>query len=344
MQVLIEAYANMVDMVAPLLRRPIRPIRRSITRTSPAARYRRVAADLAHLPMSDGLPEAPFLAARVSFSDVADALGITRPALYRLWASQYDFWIDLTRYITYEINYAQPDHDMPWNALPAGMRASPPRLAAREVDEVMSTRTNQVQNIAFDDIRVVIRAASLGYPAVEDLGEIRQHVEAKRLDVFGADLAASMAVIGRHADGQVLLEMAASLWCIAEGLSLLHRLGLERCNRRTTVDFGHGTHTWTLLALATRATYFGFGGPMAEGDEVPRRPRPMRSPCRSESGPICRSKRSTPRRICSSTPSAIPSPPQTGQTCSTTSRSPGSQRSRASADARSTTCGPHVRS
>lgn len=233
--------------------------------------------------MSDGLPEAPFLAARVAFSDVADALGITRPALYRLWPSQYDFWIDLSRYIAYEVNYSQPDHDMPWNAPPAGAPPSPLRLAPHEVDAVMSRRTNTTQDIAFADVRVVIRAASLGYPAVADLGEIRRQVEARRLDVFGADLARSLAVIGRATDERSLHLMAASLWCIADGLAVLHRVRPERCGGHSTVDFGHGANSWTLLSLATRALYFGLSAAADTPDELPPRPPPYEIPAPARS-------------------------------------------------------------
>jgi len=224
---------------------------------------------LAHRPLSDGLPEAPYLAARVAFTDVADGLGITRPALYKLWPSQYEFWIDLSRYIAYEVDYSQPDHAMPWNARYVDAPPPPPqtRLTDHEIDRVVATQANTVQDIVLADTWVLIRAASLGYPDVDDLGRIRQQVETRRLDLLDADIASSLPVLGRSAQAHIRRDLVASIWSIADGLSVLNRF-IPDCARRVDVDFGHGTQSWTMLALAVRSLYFGFSHPASPGSST----------------------------------------------------------------------------
>lgn len=235
----------------------------------PDAKYRRVARDLVRTPAIDGMPETPYLVARVAFTAVAEALGITRPALYRLWPSQYDFWVDLARYIAYEIDYSQPDHDMPWNARYTVVEPTTERFADDEIDGLLSASANAVQDALFANVQILIRAASLGYPDIGDLGHIRRQVETRRIDQFRADVDSSLVVLGRTPGPHGTFDVAASLWCIADGLSVLHPFLGDECGRRAEVDFGRGPQTWTMLSLTVRALYLGLSAPRAARDDVP---------------------------------------------------------------------------
>ncbi|MAT03580.1 MAG: hypothetical protein CL424_00820 [Acidimicrobiaceae bacterium] len=201
----------------------------------------------------------------MTFADVAAATELTRPALYRRWPTQYDFWVDLTRYLAYEVDYSQPEAAMPWNAPQvAEMGARPDRLAADEVDAAMAPRLNFVHDLVCDDIRVLIRAGALGYPDVVDVGEARQLIEATRLRRLGVDIAESMTRMGRDfASPHANSDIAASMWCVADGLSVLNHFVPDLCGAQTSVDFGHGPEDWSMFGLAGRALYFGFSRPQS---------------------------------------------------------------------------------
>lgn len=262
-----------ITFLAPIPRRrhPTAPL-------PPEAKYRRVACDLARTPTIDGMPETPYLTARVAFADVAEALGVTRPMLYRLWPSQYDFWVDLSRYIAYEIDYAQPDRDMPWNARHAVREPITDRLADDEIDPVLSVSANAVQDAVFADVRILIRAASLGYPDIGDLGHIRRQVEMMRIDQFSADVTNVLTVLGLTPRQHTGFDIAALMWCVGDGLSTLNPFLTAECGRRADVDFGHGRQTWTMLSLAVRAIYFGLSLPLHASDRVPERRAPYAIP------------------------------------------------------------------
>ncbi|HQZ32952.1 MAG TPA: TetR/AcrR family transcriptional regulator [Ilumatobacteraceae bacterium] len=224
---------------------------------TPRAKYRKVLLQLAHQPLSDGLPETPYVVAGITFAELSRTAGVPRSTLYRLWETQYDFWIDLSRYIAYEIDYSQRERELPW--LERRSTASRrPILAADQSDKEMSAQANAVQAIVMDDFRVLIRAAFIGYPDVADLGRVRRHVETSRLESLGEELSLSWIAIGGAmftVDAET--EIAATMWCIADELSVLNRFFPEACGQLFAVDFGLGEYPWSLLALVLRSLCHG---------------------------------------------------------------------------------------
>lgn len=236
---------------------------------TPRAKYRKVLLELAHQPSSHGWPEAPYLVAGVTFADVASAMSVPRPALYRLWETQYDFWVDLSRYIAYEIDYSQVESELPWNKL-HGQSPQRPVPDVAEADMQMLGYINAVQSIVMNDLRVLIRAASLGYPDISNLGQIRRQVETERLESLGEEITTSWAsVSGPMIELANEPKISATIWCIADEISVINRFIPDVCAKHAVVDFGGGENSCTLLALIVRAMCHGFSTPSSGAVDQP---------------------------------------------------------------------------
>ncbi len=223
--------------------------------------YRAVLRRVAHSAAVNARTDAPFLASRVSFQALADHLGVTRPALYRLWDDQYEFWVDLVRHLAYEHDFSQATDDMPWRA--ATTRPPPTTTTDdRSPDQLLADRINPVQDVVFDDLRVLIRAASLGYADLADVGTVRREVESSRLRQLAADIDSWLAARDRVVQApHSALDVAAMAWCVSDGLSVLNHYLPDHCGVLARVDFGSGHADWTLLALTSRALRVGMSKP-----------------------------------------------------------------------------------
>ncbi len=233
---------------------------------APRTKYRAALLELARLHEVDAALPMPYLAAQVSLSDLVDA-GVPRASLYRMWETQYDFWVDLLRYLLLEHDFTQREQELPWRATQRDRPTSRGRPSPGELDVIVARRLNLLQRVVLADIRVLIRAASLGYPDLADVQIIRRQVEAERLRSLATETCRAAAAADLTLPSvDAAIDVAALHWSIGDGLSVLHHFH-PSCAAPVTVDFGHGSIEWSLLALATRAFRSGFSVPVAPGDE-----------------------------------------------------------------------------
>jgi AcrR family transcriptional regulator len=185
--------------------------------------------------------------------DVADGLGRSRTSLYRLWDSQEDLWVDLSRYLVLE-------HDLN----PRGGCTVPWRAAAAALEHVADTDQptlvqalgdglNLAQEAVLADQGVLLRAALLGYGQVEDLAALRRAVEERRLHDLGALLGGVLALHRRWvAPPLTPVGAATALWALGDGLAVVHRFVPEVGELTVPIDDKRGPRPWRLFAYGAR--------------------------------------------------------------------------------------------
>lgn len=260
---------------------PYDPPPRSMA-VAPRTKYRTALLELAHLDDAGGQLPMPYLAAQVSLSDLVDA-GVPRASLYRMWETQYDFWIDLLRYLLLEHDFTQREHELPWHAAPHHRPPERERLTRPELDDILIRRVNTLQRVIMADIRILIRAASLGYRDLADVAGIRRQVEQDRLRSLAIEACRTAGAVGRTLpSADAAIDVAALHWSLGDGLSVLHHFEPSTATA-VTADFGDGRADWSLLALATRAFQVGLSEP-AGPDREPIKIETIHTPAGADRG------------------------------------------------------------
>lgn len=203
----------------------------------------------------------PYLAARVTLGDVASSLDKHRTALYRLWPTQHDFWVDLTLYLTYSNDFRQSQEEMPWAATESAL-GPVAELDAAGAMESFRRRFNLTQDLVLDDVWILVRGALLGYEDVPGVAQVRREVELARLDDLGAYVGERLALLGLGISAPFTQrDVAAALWCISDGTSIANRFAPDVGATRVMIDDGEGPAGWGLAAYAMRTTLLGTAAP-----------------------------------------------------------------------------------
>jgi len=235
------------------------------------ARYLEVAVDLA-TRADRGAFGPPLIASAVSLHEVARGLGRPRTAMYRLWETQQAFWCDLTEYLVVANDYAPADETMPWRV---GVEAArTPREVASEVLETFRLVANFVQDVVFDDVWVLLRAASLGYHDYPRVVALRADVEVRRINDMARTIEGIAASVERGFLGPLsAFDVAALVWAVADGLAVIHAVMPEIDDMTVPIDDGNGPQPWKLLGFACRAIIdqatTHVGGGHADGGHPP---------------------------------------------------------------------------
>ena len=219
----------------------------------PRLRYLQAAAELATRLGPDG-SGAPYVAAGVQMSDVAEELGRSRSGLYRLWDSQEDLWVDLSRYLVFDHDWGQRDEStVPWRAATAALS----QLAGADqvtLREALGEGLNLAQDLVLADKGVQLRAALLGYGQVDDLGALRRAVEERRRRDLGEVVALGLLLGNKWVQRPFTpVGAATALWALADGMAVMARFVPEVADIEVLVDDGGGPRPWRLFAYATRA-------------------------------------------------------------------------------------------
>jgi AcrR family transcriptional regulator len=157
---------------------------------APRERYLAIAAALAR---RGGLETEAHLASQIRLADLADRLGVSRTALYRRWPTRHQFWIDLSKFLAYCNDFAQPEPALPWNrqlgTLDERGEFDHPEERPRETIDVVRTTMNGLQQFVLADPWIVVRAAQLAYAEMPELAHVRAKVEQGRLDLMTREIA-----------------------------------------------------------------------------------------------------------------------------------------------------------
>lgn len=233
---------------------------RPVERVSAADRYLAVATALARGDgaIVDGLPH---LASQISVHDLADALGVSRTALYRRWPTRHDLWADLMRYAAFQADFARADDEMPWAPPPDSF--DPVDLASPKLLEVIRTQYNNSLAEVRRDMTWVVRSAQLAYPETGELAHARSHVEQRRLTTLAARITIGLQRGRRRFHPPyTLFDLTAALWCIGDGLVVLAHWLPEVADSGVVVDDGNGPLPWTLTGYAFRCMMFSMTEPI----------------------------------------------------------------------------------
>jgi AcrR family transcriptional regulator len=173
------------------------------------AHYLDTALALAERRPAAGVTPHAYVVAHVDVAQVAEAAGVSRTALYRLWDTQEAFRADLVALL------AATD-EAPGLRLGPSPAATPPGRApaldpAAVVDPVA----------AVGDRRALLRAGIAGYPGAAAVTAVLAHGERDRLARHAAHLAATLAAAGRRCrPGLTPAGLGAAVACLADGVAL----------------------------------------------------------------------------------------------------------------------------
>lgn len=213
----------------------------------------------------DGLPH---LASQVSVNQLADALGVTRTALYRRWPTRHDLWMDLVRYAAFRADFSRREEDMPWAPPPETME--PVDLASPELLEIIRGQFNTSFQQASGDMAWVVRAAQLAYPETPELAAARSIVEQRRITTLAARIAIGLQRGRRRfKPGFTLTDLAALVWCLGDGLLVLAHWHPDIRDASITIDDGWGPRPWTLTGYAFRSVLFTLTEPIDPPGSTP---------------------------------------------------------------------------
>lgn len=229
-------------------------------RASPTDRYLAVATALARGDSAtvDGLPH---LASQISINELADALGVTRTALYRRWPTRNDLWVDLMKYVAFQNDFSKTDDDMPWAPPPESLE--PVDLASPELLEVIRRQFNTSLDLVLNDITWVVRSAQLAYPEEGELAHARSQVEQRRLTTLAARIAIGLQRGRRRfRPAYTLYDLTAALWSLGDGLIVRAHWLPEIRDDPVIVDDGNGPLPWTLTGYAFRCMLFEMTEPI----------------------------------------------------------------------------------
>lgn len=196
-------------------------------------------------------PGLPFMGAKVKLEDVAQAMGLSRTALYRRWETQHDFWRDLSRFLVFEHDYPLQRDELPWRAEPG-----PPLDLRRfpSVLEAFRVNVNSLQERLHGDLRVLVRASLFGYHDLPEIAGIRRPVELDRIVDLARQLFTIVDALGyRFTDPLDAFGAATALWCLADGVTVRAWRQPGTDEPTITIDDGDGPRPWTLVAYSARA-------------------------------------------------------------------------------------------
>ena len=236
-------------------------------------RYLTQAAELVRRPLVAGVATFPFAVAHVTIADVAAAMGVTRPQLYKLWPSRYDYWEDLTYYISLASvdpdNYQDTDFDTG---------------ATADIEDVLDfTRLalNEIQTEMLTDPFVLLRTSLVGYTDGTRLTNILAAADRQGVAAIEEKIVAVCRQVGREVVPPLtILDVAVVLFCMADGLSALGRLSGRVSDARIDLD-GTGERLHGLYAYVGRTVLLNFLQPRTSDASVIDRPdvtRPLKSP------------------------------------------------------------------
>jgi len=233
----------------------------------PRARYLGVVAELARRGTDAGGRQVmPYIAARVSLGNVAQAMGKSRASLYKLWPTQHDFWVDLTMYLVYQNDFSQHREEMPWRVARANHDRTP-RPPTGETVDALRVGGNIAQEVVLNDIWVIVRAALLGYPAVPGFAALRQQVEEIRLRDLAAQTNQVLDVMGHAAIKPFdAYDIAVAMWCFSDGVAIANRFLPDVAGIQLTLDDGEGSLDWGMISYASRTALIGMTAPADDFD------------------------------------------------------------------------------
>ena len=213
----------------------------------------------------DGLPH---LASQVSVNGLAEALGVTRTALYRRWPTRHDLWVDLVRYAAFRADFSRREDDMPWAPPPETM--DPIDISSPELLEVIRGQFNTSFQQASGDMAWVVRAAQLAYPEPAELAAARSIVEQRRITTLAARIAIGLQRARRRfRPSFTLTDLAAAVWCIGDGLLVMSHWHPSIRDASIVIDDGYGPRSWSLTGYAFRCMLFQLTEPIDPPGSTP---------------------------------------------------------------------------
>jgi AcrR family transcriptional regulator len=219
-----------------------------------------------------------YAVAHVDMAQVAEAAGVSRSALYRLWDTQDAFRADLAAHL------AATD-DAPWLAVDAERlgSASVPPDAFRELTRRLLA---EGQDQLAADAQPLLRAGFAGYPNAREVTGVVGEREGWRLLGHAELVERALAAAGRRCvDGVRPLDLAVATACVAEGLALAAHMTPPDQQLAVGCD---PARPWSLLAVAACLLFEGLSEPDPGADRrggaarpppgggPPHRPRPAR--------------------------------------------------------------------
>jgi len=209
------------------------------------ARYLEAAATVAASEPA-GEPAFGHLVSHVKLSDVADRLGLSRAALYKLWPSQHEYWVDLASHLI-----AEPDDD-PWTVSAIAGLATAIDPAAPDLEEATRAWFNHVQEHLAGDPRLVLRSASMAYQLPEDLARRRTDLERQRRAEAARHLRRALSVAGRRPVPALTVEdLTLALAMLVDGNAMLSWTAPELVLAQAPTPLDDD-RPWSVLAFAAR--------------------------------------------------------------------------------------------
>jgi AcrR family transcriptional regulator len=192
-----------------------------------------------------------YAVAHVDMAQVAEAAGVSRSALYRLWDTQDAFRADLAAHL------AATD-DAPWLAIDAERLggASVPPDAFRELTRRLLA---EGQDQLASDAQPLLRAGFAGYPNAREVTGVIGEREGWRLLGHAELVERALAAAGRRCvDGVRPLDLAVATACVAEGLALAAHMTPPDQHLAVGCD---PARPWSLLAAAACLLFEGLSEP-----------------------------------------------------------------------------------
>ncbi len=230
--------------------------------SGPASRTRYLAA-AASVAESEPAGEPAFghLVSHVKLSDVAERLGLSRAALYKLWPTQHEFWVDLATHLLTEVE------DDPWivrstsGLAPAVESAPDPREATR-------TWFNGVQERLAGDPRLALRSASLAYQLPERVARRRTSLERRDRAAAARHVQRALDVAGRRPVPSLSVEdLTLAVTMLVDGSAMLSWTAPDLMVARAPTPLDD-PRSWSVLAFAVWCVLEELTEPGARGASV----------------------------------------------------------------------------
>ncbi|MDQ2677702.1 MAG: hypothetical protein M3Y51_03085 [Actinomycetota bacterium] len=245
------------------------------------AQYLDVAASVVGLDPA-GEPAFAHLVSPVKVGDVADRLGVSRAAMYKLWPTQHEFWVDLATHLITR------DADEPWIVGAVVGLADEVDPSAPDLFEATRRWFGSVQQQFAADHRLVLRSASLAYPLPEDTAARRMQLE--RRDRARAARSVEQALVAarrRPVPSLTVDDLTLAIAMLVDGSAMLSWTAPDLM-RAWAPSVEDGAGPWSALAFAVRCV-------MAELTE-PGPPPDRTSTFDGEPEPVAREEwRASPR-------------------------------------------------
>lgn len=193
-----------------------------------------------------GEPAFGHLVSHVKLSDVAERLALSRAALYKLWPTQHEYWVDLAAHLITEV-----DED-PWIVRSTAGLTTAIDPTTPDLLEGVRTWFNEVEERLVGDPRLVLRSASLAYQLPEDVARRRTELERRDRAEAARHLRSALAVAGRRPVPSLTVDdLTLAIAMLVDGSAMLNWTAPKLVIPRSPTPL-HDDRPWSALAFAVR--------------------------------------------------------------------------------------------